>query len=182
MALESTMVPLGTPVPDVTLPDLDGDLVRLPDHAGGLPLLVVFAANHCPYVRWVEAELGRVVAAHDGLRAVAISSNDVVAYPDDGPDGMRQQQVRAGWDFPYLRDGDQGAARAFGAACTPDLFLFDAHGRLAYRGAFDASTPKNGQPLTGALLRSAIEDVLAGRPVPEPHRPAMGCGIKWRST
>ena len=181
MAMESQMVPLGTQMPDATLPDLDSKAVDLRDFADGRPMLVVFACNHCPYVRHVESRLGEVLAEAQsrGVRAVAINSNDTSRYPEDGPEGMRDQVARAGWSFPYLIDADQRAARAFNAACTPDFFLFDAHGALAYRGAFDNSTPKNGEPLTGELLQAAIEDVLAGRPVPEPHRPAMGCGIKW---
>ena len=176
--MESQKTQLHTPLPAVTLPDVDGVDHDLPALAEDEPFLVVFACNHCPYVRWLEQDLGRLVA-DSGIRAVAITSNDTSEYPEDGPDGMREQSARAGWDFPYLIDADQSVARAFGAVCTPDFFLYDAAGRLAYRGAFDASSPKNGQPRTGDLLRSAIADVQAGRPVPEPHRPAMGCGIKW---
>jgi peroxiredoxin len=179
MAVESQMVPLGTPMPDTTLPDLDGNSVDLREYAGEQPLLVVFACNHCPYVRHIESLLGEVVAGAQEIKAVAVNSNDVTTHPDDGPEGMREQIARARWSFPYLVDADQSAAKAFHAACTPDFFLYDAEGRLAYRGAFDTSTPGNGQPLTGELLSAALDDVLAGRPVPEPHRPAMGCGIKW---
>jgi thiol-disulfide isomerase/thioredoxin len=178
VAVESQTTELRTPLPDVTLPDVDGVEHDLRAVASGQPLLVVFACNHCPYVRWLEEDLARLIA-ESGIHAVAINSNDVREYPEDGPDGMREQRARAGWGFPYLIDADQSVARAFGAVCTPDFFLYDAEGLLAYRGAFDASSPKNGQPRTGDLLRTAIADVQAGRPVPEPHRPAMGCGIKW---
>lgn len=173
------MVALGSPLPEVSVNDLDGNPFSLADYAAGQPLLVVFACNHCPYVRWVEKLLGEVVK-QSGVRTVAINSNDVDEYPDDSPDGMREQLGRAGWDFPYLIDESQDAARAFSAVCTPDFFLFDADGRLAYRGAFDTSTPKNGQPLNGELLAAALAEVSAGRAVPEPHRPSMGCGIKWK--
>jgi cytochrome oxidase Cu insertion factor (SCO1/SenC/PrrC family) len=181
MAMQSQMVPLGTPMPEAILPDLDSNPVDLREFAEGRPTLVVFACNHCPYVRHVESLLGQVLARamSRGVRAVAINSNDTSRHPDDGPEWMREQVTRAGWSFPYLIDEDQRAAKAFNAACTPDFFLYDANGALAYRGAFDNSTPRNGEPLTGELLAAAIEDVLAGRPVPEPHRPAMGCGIKW---
>ena len=94
--------------------------------------------------------------------------------------GLAEQAARAGWAFPYLIDESQEVSRAFGAACTPDFFLYDADGRLAYRGAMDTSTPGNGAPVTGELLDAAISLVLAGQPVPEPHRPSMGCSIKWR--
>lgn len=181
MAVESGATQLGTPLPGVVLPDLDGKPVDLSMHAGEMPLLVVFAANHCPYVRWVEAELARIVADNPDLRLVAICSNDAEEYPDDGPAGMREQAQRAGWSFPYLVDTSQEVARAFGAVCTPDFFVYDRHGLLAYRGALDASSPKNGQPLTGDPLREAIALTMADQPVPLPHRPAMGCGIKWKS-
>jgi len=176
------MVPLGTPLPDASLPDLEGGVVDLRQYAAGHPLLVVFACNHCPYVRWVEQDLGAVVAAAPELRAVAINPNDADEYPEDSPDAMREQRDRAGWAFPYLVDAEQDVARAFGAVCTPDFFLYDTDGVLVYRGAFDGSTPKNGQPRTGELLSGAIRDVLAGRAVPEPHRPSMGCSIKWRQS
>lgn len=181
MALESRMIPLGTPLPDATLPDLGGQLVSLRGVAGGRPLLVAFACNHCPYVKHLESEIGVVAAeaAAAGIAVVAICSNDVVSHPDDDVAGLRDQVARAGWDFPYLVDADQRVAHEFSAACTPDFFLFDADGRLAYRGAFDGSTPGNGVPVTGELMRAALADVAAGRPVAEPHRPSMGCGIKW---
>lgn len=172
---------MGTPLPWVVLPDLDGQPVDLSMHAGEMPLLVVFAANHCPYVRWVEAELARIVVDNPDLRLVAICSNDAEEYPDDGPAGLREQAQRAGWSFPYLIDTSQEVARTFGAVCTPDFFVYDRHGLLAYRGALDASSPKNGQPLTGDLLREAIALTTADEPVPLPHRPAMGCGIKWKT-
>jgi peroxiredoxin len=174
------MVPLHTPAPDFALPDLDGRVVRRDDLADGPALLVMFLCNHCPYVRHVEADLGRVLARYPDLSAVGICSNDAASYPDDAPPRLAEQAARAGWTFDYLVDDDQAVARAFQAACTPDFFLYDADRRLAYRGAFDTSTPGNGQPVTGALLEAAVQAVLAGRPVPEPHRPSMGCSIKWR--
>ncbi|HEY4726493.1 MAG TPA: thioredoxin family protein, partial [Actinomycetota bacterium] len=115
-----------------------------------------------------------------GVAAVGICSNDLDAYPDDGPAGMAEQAHRAGFGFPYLLDEGQQVAAAYRAMCTPDLFVYGADRRLAYRGAFDDSTPRNGQPVTGALLRDALDRVLAGQPVPEPHRPSMGCSLKWR--
>jgi peroxiredoxin len=181
MAASSLMVPLGTPAHDFELPAADGTTVKLAD-LDGRALLVMFLCNHCPYVRHVEAELGKAAAeyAGRGVAAVGICSNDLDAYPDDGPAGMADQARRAGWEFPYLLDEDQQVAAAYRAMCTPDLFVYGADRRLAYRGAFDDSTPRNGQPVTGALLRGALDRVLAGEPVPEPHRPSMGCSLKWR--
>jgi peroxiredoxin len=173
------MVALGTPAPDVALPDVHGRLV-LRDDLQGPALLVMFLCNHCPYVRHVEAELGRLLARHPDLAAVGICPNDTDAYPDDAAPHLAAQAARAGWTFPYLVDADQSVSREFGAACTPDFFLYDAARRLAYRGAFDTSTPGNGEPVTGTLLDDAVTAVLAGVAVPEPHRPSMGCSIKWR--
>ena len=178
MAVESTMVPLGTAAPDFALPDLSGSLVRRSDLDG--PLLVAFLCNHCPYVRHIEAQLAGVLAGRDGLTVVGICTNDAEAYPDDAPEHLAEQAARAGWSFPYLVDAEQSVGKAFAAACTPDFFLYDRDGRLAYRGAFDDSTPGNGRPVTGALLADAIDRVLRGEDVPEPHRPSMGCSIKWR--
>ena len=179
MAVDSTMVPLGTPMPPFALQDLSGVPVRSEDLAGA-PALVAFVCNHCPYVKHVETVLGEVVARHPGVRVVAICTNDAQAYPDDAPQHLAEQAQRAGWDFPYLVDEDQDVSRSFGAACTPDFFLYAADGTLAYRGAMDAATPSNGVPVTGELLDDALALVVAGRAVPEPHRPSRGCSIKWR--
>jgi len=175
------MVPLGTPAPDFALPDLTGTTVRRDDLAGAPALLVAFLCNHCPYVRHVERELGKLVSEYPTLAVAGICTNDAEAYPEDAPDRLAEQAQRAGWSFPYLIDDAQEVGRAYNAACTPDFFLYDGQRRLAYRGAFDESTPGNRKPVTGELLRAAIDHVLAGEPVPEPHQPSMGCSIKWRS-
>jgi peroxiredoxin len=180
MAVSSFMVPIGTPAPDFALFDLSGATVRRDDFADAPALLVAFLCNHCPYVKHVERTLGTLVAGYPDLAAVGISTNDAESYPDDAPEHMAAQVERAGWTFPYLIDETQEVGRAYQAACTPDFFLYDADRRLAYRGALDDSTPGNGKPVTGDLLRGAIEHVLAGKTVPEPHLPSMGCSIKWR--
>jgi peroxiredoxin len=181
MAASSLMVPLGTPAHDFELPSADGTTVKLAD-LDGPALLVMFLCNHCPYVRHVERSLAEVVADYAAreVAAVGICSNDLDAYPTDGLAGMAEQAGRAGFGFPYLLDEDQQVAAAYRAMCTPDLFVYGADRRLAYRGAFDDSTPRNGRPVTGALLRDALDRVLEGRPVPEPHRPSMGCSLKWK--
>jgi peroxiredoxin len=181
MAASSLMVPLGTPAHDFELPSADGTTVKLAD-LDGRALLVMFLCNHCPYVRHVERALAALLAeyAEQGVAAVAICSNDLDAYPDDGPEGMAIQARRAGFGFPYLLDETQQVAAAYRAMCTPDLFVYGPDRLLAYRGAFDDSTPRNGRPVTGALLRDALDRVLAGQPVPEPHRPSMGCSLKWK--
>jgi peroxiredoxin len=179
MAVSSLMVPLGTPAPDFALPDTLGATIRRDDLADRPALLVMFLCNHCPYVRHVEAELGRLLGEYRDPAVVGICTNDAEAYPDDRPQRLAEQARRAGWTFPYLLDTTQEVGRAYHAACTPDFFLYDRRRRLAYRGAMDDSTPGNGKPVTGERLRAAIEHVLAGEPVPEPHTPSMGCSIKW---
>lgn len=180
MAVESSGNLIGMELPSVALPDVSGESVsvRQPGHRA---TLVAFVCNHCPYVKHIEAAFGDMVARYqpEGLRTLAVMSNDVGEHPEDDVDGMKEQRARAGWDFPYLQDLDQTFARALGAVCTPDFFLFDHDFALTYRGAFDASSPKNGNPITGDLLSDAVAKTLAGHDVPLPHRPAMGCGIKW---
>lgn len=176
--------PLGTPAPDFTLPDLDGTLRHLQDYLTDAPAtVVVFSCNHCPYVKHVEDELGRIAGQYGGhgVAFVAICSNDVDNYPDDDVPGLRDQAKRAAWGFDYLVDTSQEVAKAFDAACTPDFFVFDREARLAYRGAMDESSPGNDKPHDGSSLRGALDKVLAGESVPLPHLPSMGCGIKWRS-
>ncbi|WP_019876774.1 thioredoxin family protein [Sporichthya polymorpha] len=182
MPIPSHMVPLGTPASDFSLPALDGRTVSLGDFAAAPALLVAFLCNHCPYVKHVESTLGPLLdkLADQGLASVGICSNDTDAYPDDGPEGLAEQVARAGFTFPYLIDATQEVAKAYRAACTPDFFLFDADRRLAWRGQFDESRPSTGGPVTGDTLREAVELVLAGQPVPEPHQPSAGCGIKWK--
>ncbi|RRR97562.1 thioredoxin family protein [Glycomyces terrestris] len=180
MALNSSMVPLGTAAPDFSLPDLDGALRSLADFDAPA-LLVAFTCNHCPYVRHIEQVFGSFAAGRADLDVVAVCSNDAESHPDDGPVGLAEQAARAQWAFPYLVDASQEVARAYSAACTPDFFLYGPDRKLAYRGAFDGSTPGNGVPVTGEYLAAAIEQVRKGRPVPEPHYPSTGCGIKWRA-
>jgi thiol-disulfide isomerase/thioredoxin len=175
------MVPLGTPAPPFALPSLDGQVVSLDDVAVDRPLLVMFLSNHCPYVRHIEHQLASLVAEHAGdVGAVAISSNDIDNYPDDGPEGLTEQARRAGFTFPYLLDESQQVALAYRAACTPDFFLYDADRKLAYRGEFDESRPRNNFPVTGQALRAALKAVLAGQPVTQEQLPSLGCGIKWK--
>ena len=182
MAVHSSMVPLGTFLPDQTLSDVTGRPFNLHQVRGSGVLVVMWSANHCPYVQHLEQALAALAGefADRPVSFVAICSNDVVAYPDDDLAGLSAQAARAGWTFPYLVDPDQTVAHDFGAVCTPDFFVYGFEGQLLYRGAFDESTPRNDVPVTGDLLRSAISLVVAGRPVPEPQRPAMGCAIKWR--
>lgn len=182
-ATESTMTPLGTPAPDFNLPDTNppGKRVSLNDFAGRDALVVMFLCNHCPFVKHVRAEVASL--ARDfmgrGVAFVAISSNDVGSHPDDAPEQMTIVANEAGYPFPYLYDETQAVAKAYRAACTPDFFVFDRDRALCYRGQLDDSRPTNGQPVTGADLRAALDAVLAGRPAPAAQKPSIGCNIKW---
>jgi peroxiredoxin len=182
MAVHSTMLELGTRAPDFALPDTDGRTVALGDLADAPALLVMFLSNHCPYVKHVRGALAALARDYTprGVAIVGIMSNDVARYPADAPERMREEREAWGWTFPYLYDETQEVARAYRAACTPDIFLFDGERRLAYRGQIDDSRPSNGIPPTGADLRAALDAVLDGRPVPAEQRPSIGCNIKWK--
>ena len=177
----STMLDLGTPLPSFTLPDFNGRVVSDADFKGSKALLVAFICKHCPFVRHIRQEFSRFASEYEakGLEVVAIASNDTKEFPEDGPEGMKQEAAEAGYTFPYLFDEKQQVAQAFRAACTPDFFLFDGDRRLAYRGQFDDSRPKNNVPVSGADLRAAADAVLAGKPAPAAQKPSIGCNIKW---
>ena len=180
----STMMPLGMCAPDFALPDtVSGKTVALADFKNSPALLVAFLCNHCPYVKHVLeglTQLAKDLQAR-GVDVVAISANDVVNYPDDSPEKMREEAQRAGYTFPYLYDESQVVARAYRAACTPDFFLFDGAHRFAYRGQMDDARSANNLPVTGRSLRDAVDAVLAGRPVPANQIPSLGCNIKWKA-
>jgi peroxiredoxin len=184
MALtESTMLELGTTAPDFGLPDVvTGKTVRRDDFRGQTGLLVMFICTHCPYVKHIEKGLAQLGADYAGkLGIVAISSNDADNYPDDSPEGLKRQAQTMGFKFPYLYDETQGVARAYNAACTPDIYLFDKDFKLLYRGQFDGSRPGNGVPVTGDDLRAALDSVLRGEKPSGEQRASIGCNIKWKS-
>jgi hypothetical protein len=178
------MLDLGTSLPRVHPVDTTGgaevELTTLSKGKKGL--VVLFLCNHCPFVVHIRRELVR--AAHEaldrGLAVVAINSNDVETHPQDGPTHMARLAKDEAWRFPFLFDPTQEVARAFHAACTPDLYVFDANLRLVYRGQFDDSRPSNGKPVTGRDLRAAIEAVASGKAPSADQRPSVGCNIKWR--
>lgn len=182
MAVSSSMLPLGTPAPEFALPDPFGRVVTLRSLDGAPALVVMFICNHCPYVKHIRPLLADLTDEWiDGdVAVVGINSNDAEAYPDDSPRAMAQEIRAHGYRFPYLVDESQAVAKAFRAACTPDMFVFDGDRRLVYRGQFDASRPSNGLPVTGSDLQAAVDAVLAREPVPRDQTPSMGCSIKWR--
>jgi peroxiredoxin len=179
----STMLPLGTTAPDFKLPDTNGKTVSPADFKDAPALLVIFMCNHCPYVVHIRAGLAQFARdyAPKHVVIVGINSNDVAYYPADSPAKMKEEVKSAGYIFPYLYDGTQDVAKAYHAACTPDIFLFDKSRKLVYRGQFDASRPGNGIPVTGKDLRAALDAVLAGKPVAPDQKASIGCNIKWKS-
>lgn len=180
----STMMPLGTQAPEFSLTDTDGNLVSRKDFANSKGLLVMFICNHCPYVKHVAEELKRLGddSMEKGIAVVAISSNDAEGYPDDSPEKMKEEKASRGYAFPYLFDSDQSIAIAYGAACTPDFYLFDGSHQLVYRGQLDDSRPKMDPPMpvTGKDIRAAIDALVSGAGPVETQKPSIGCNIKWR--
>lgn len=177
------MLELGTPLPPFSLPDTNSPTpaaVSSTDLAGRVSVVAILC-NHCPYVKHIAnklAEFGDECAAK-GVPIVAISANDVASFPDDSPERMAEEARRVGYHFPYLYDETQAVALAFHAACTPEFYVFDTDGKLAYRGRFDESTPRSGQA-TGKDLRAAVDALLAcKRPSPD-QKPSIGCSIKWK--
>lgn len=179
----STMLPLGTKAPEFKLPNVDGTQVQLSDLSGGKALVVLFICNHCPFVKHIAGELVNLYRdyASKGVRFVGISSNDVSTHPDDSPEKMKLEAQQQGYEFPYLYDETQAVAKAYHAACTPDIFVFDEALKLVYRGQIDDSRPGNGKLVTGADLRAALDAILAQVPVATKQTPSIGCNIKWRS-
>lgn len=179
----STMVPLGTPLPDFRLPDVDGRPVTPADFDGDRALLVAFICNHCPYTRNILPSFVDLANEYrdKGLATIAINSNDAGQHPEDGPEKMVEEARKWNFPFPYLFDRYQDVAKAFRAACTPDFFLYDTDRRLAYRGRFDDSRPDNEVAPNGQQLRAAADSVLQNRNGPQPQKPSVGCNIKWRA-
>lgn len=178
----STELALGIRVPEFCLPECRGGVVSLADFEDKRALVVMFICNHCPFVRHIRHELARVANDYmsKNVGFVAINANDWIAFPDDSPARMAEEAETYGYPFPYLYDKRQDVAKAFSAACTPDIYVFDGARELVYHGQLDDSRPGNTKPLSGHDLRAALEAVLAGDPPLEHQVPSIGCNIKWR--
>lgn len=183
-AIESNMMPLGTKAPYFNLPDtISGKNKTLDELKSDNATVIMFICNHCPFVKHVQT--GLVKLANDyiprGISFVAISSNDAENYPDDSPERMRDVAKQFGYPFPYLYDESQAIARAYGAACTPDFYIFDKELKCVYRGQMDDSRPSNDIPVTGKDIRAALDAILEDQPVDQNQKPSIGCNIKWKS-
>ena len=178
----STMLPLGSQAPDFSLVSASGQTISLSDFDEAPALLVMFMCNHCPFVIHVAPELARLTQEYreKGVAIVGINSNDVGNHPQDSPEQMVHEVELRGYTFHYLFDEDQSVAEAYQAACTPDFFVFNADKELVYRGQVASSRPASGIPVTGEDLRSALDAVLAGKPVSGNQIPSIGCNIKWK--
>jgi peroxiredoxin len=183
MSVESKMLALGTKAADFNLPDtVTGKMISLNEIKSETATVVMFLCNHCPYVQYIQHELAAFVKEYQakGISFVGISSNDIVNYPEDSPDRMKQVAKEIGYSFPYLYDESQDIARAYHAACTPEFYVFDKDLRLAYRGQFDGSRPSLNIPVTGKDLRNALDNLINGVEVDPNQRPSVGCSIKWK--
>jgi len=179
----SVMIPLGTKAPDFHLHDtVTNTTLSLQDLKSDQATVIMFICNHCPYVKHIQDKLSEVAASYQakGISFIAINSNDVTHYPDDNPEKMRIEAKKHQYTFPYLFDETQQVAKAYHAACTPDFYVFDKNLVCVYRGRFDEATPGNSEPVTGNELRSALDNILAGKPVNPEQKASLGCNIKWK--
>lgn len=188
---QSTMIELGSPAPDFELPSTDGNAISLDSFKDADALVVMFICNHCPYVIHIAPALASLAKEYmqKGIAFVAINSNDTANYPADSFELMKVEKQKRDYPFPYLFDESQSVAKAYSAACTPDIYLFDKNRKLAYRGQFDDTRPDRissgnydsaASPATGTDLRRALDTLIAGQKIPEHQYPSMGCNIKWK--
>ena len=178
----SNMLPLGTTAPNFSLLDTISDKsLELNSLKGDTATVIMFICNHCPFVIHVNKTLVKIAKDYidKGIRCIAISSNDVVNYPQDSPEKMKRHAKSEGYPFPYLYDESQTVAKAYDAACTPDFYVFDSNLKLTYRGQLDDSRPGNGIPVTGTDLRYALDCLINKTKNDELQKPSIGCGIKW---
>ena len=178
------MLSLGTQAPDFKLLDVcSGKSSSLADLKSDKATVIMFICNHCPFVKHLIPALPRLAKEYTakGISFIAISSNDVLDYPDDSPEKMKELAESAGFVFPYLYDETQEVARSYEAACTPDFYIFDEDLKLAYRGRFDESRPNSEVPVDGRDLAAALDALLAREDVSSDQHPSVGCNIKWKN-
>tara|TARA_R110002050_G_scaffold74772_5_gene160191 strand:- start:7663 stop:8226 length:564 start_codon:yes stop_codon:yes gene_type:complete len=180
----SNMIPLGTQAPDFNLFDtISENNLSLRQLKGETGTLIMFICNHCPFVIHINSQIVKMANDYKqkGIQFIAISSNDAVNYPQDGPEKMKTLAENEGYPFPYLYDESQDVAKAYDAACTPDLYVFDKELKLIYRGQLDDSRPGNGLPVTGKDLKLALDCLIEEKESTTTQKPSIGCNIKWKS-
>ena len=184
MDVESTMLPLGTKMPNFNLLGIDEKIYTNEMFNGKQGSLVMFICNHCPFVKHVNDEIVKLTneIMEKNIAVIGINSNDSSQekYAEDSIEKMREYATNLGYNFPYVVDEDQSAAKNFTALCTPDFFLFDSESTLVYRGQLDGSRPGNDIPTDGESLRSAIDALINSEEPVSEQLPSMGCNIKWR--
>lgn len=179
----SNMIPLGTNAPDFSLQDtISGEIKNLQELKSDTATVVMFICNHCPFVKHVQEQIVQLALDYQvmDISFIAISSNDVEGYPEDGPQRMKEVAEEFGYPFPYLYDETQEVARSYQAACTPDFYIFDKDMLCVYRGQLDDARPGNQQPIDGKDIRAALDNILQGQPVNPTQKPSIGCNIKWK--
>lgn len=180
----SNMLPLGTVAPSFKLLDtVSNKPMSLEQLKSDKATVIMFICNHCPFVKHIQQQLAKVAKEYQakGIAFIAINSNDVANYPEDAPDKMHSVAKQLGYTFPYLFDETQAIAKAFQAACTPDIYVFDKTLQCVYRGQFDDSRPGNKIPVTGKDLSAALDNILNNKPVNTEQKPSIGCNIKWKN-
>ena len=181
-ATESQMTPLYSPAPTFNLLNtVTGEMAHLDDLKSKQATVILFICNHCPFVIHINEALVKIANAYQakGVQFIAISSNDIEKYPADAPELMTQFAKENNYSFPYLYDEDQSVAKAYGAECTPDLFVYNSEMKLAYRGRFDETRPNMGIA-SGKDLAKALDSILKTGTYEEEQLPSIGCGIKWK--
>jgi len=179
----SNMIPIGTQAPNFNLFDtVSKKHLSLENLKGGKGTVIMFICNHCPFVIHINKALVNIANEHTekGISFIAISSNDVINYPQDSPEKMSLHAENENYPFPYLHDKTQNVAKAYDAACTPDLYVFDGNLKLVYRGQLDDSRPGNGIPVTGKDLKHALDCILKNEENINQQKPSIGCNIKWK--
>ncbi len=178
----SNMVPLGAKAPKFELHNTVDDILYSSEELFSKNgTVVMFICNHCPFVIHVIDEIVSISENYkENISFVAISSNDVINYPDDSPELMKKFAVNKNFSFPYLFDETQEVAKSFNAACTPDFFLYNNESKLVYRGQMDDSRPGNGIPVTGNDLKSALDNLIKNKEISAEQKPSIGCNIKWK--
>ena len=180
----SVMVPLGLEAPKFELLDVKTDkLVKSEDLFGKKGTLIMFICNHCPFVKHVNQQIVQISKDYQnsGIKLIAISSNDIINYPDDSPSEMKKVAIKENFTFPYLFDETQIVAKNYDAACTPDFFIFNNSNKLIYRGQLDDSRPGNNITVTGQDIRNALESLINFKEINPVQKPSIGCNIKWKN-